>query len=357
MTKLKRIAGCLLSLALAACGNGNGQTEEICPAVTVDTVISSNEHANLQFPGRVKAAQDVSLSFKVSGTLQRFFVDEGDAVRKGQLLAEMDATDYRVQLEATEAEYKQVKADAERVMALYKENSATASDNDKARYGLQQMEAKLAYHRNRVAYTRIYAPFDGHVQQRLFDGGETVDAGMPVLTLLGNGSPEVEIHLPASAYLQRQRFDSYSCTLDVLPGQTLSLRPIALLPKANANQLYTMRLQIADSRAGGQPSPGMSAWVTIGLTADSTALLMRVPRGALLEEGGQTYVFRYDSRQGTVHRIAVQPKRMLSDGNVWVAGDLPDGSLVVSCGTHQVKDGRRVKLLPRPSATNIGGML
>ena len=80
----------------------------------------------------------------------------------------------RCKLQATEAEYNQIKGEAQRVMALYQENGTTPNANDKARYGLEQIEAKYKNHRDQLEYTRMYAPFDGFVQKRLFDSHETV---------------------------------------------------------------------------------------------------------------------------------------------------------------------------------------
>ena len=93
--------------------------------VKIDTVVSADKQTFLQFPGKVKAAQDISLAFRVSGTISKIHVKDGARVQEGQLLAELDPTDYQVQLDATEAEYQQIKAEAERVMALYKDNGTT----------------------------------------------------------------------------------------------------------------------------------------------------------------------------------------------------------------------------------------
>ena len=72
--------------------------------VKIDTVVSADKQTFLQFPGKVKAAQDISLAFRVSGTISKIHVKDGARVQEGQLLAELDPTDYQVQLEATEAE-------------------------------------------------------------------------------------------------------------------------------------------------------------------------------------------------------------------------------------------------------------
>ena len=86
--------------------------------VKIDTVVSADKQTFLQFPGKVKAAQDISLAFRVSGTISKIHVKDGARVQEGQLLAELDPTDYQVQLDATEAEYQQIKAEAERVSAI-----------------------------------------------------------------------------------------------------------------------------------------------------------------------------------------------------------------------------------------------
>ena len=131
---MKRIYWILTSISLyslLSCSNGAKDTQEY-QTVKTDTVISAGGQTSLQYPGKVKAAQDISLAFRVSGTIQKIYVKDGARVQAGQLLAELDPTDYQVQLDATEAEYKQIKAEAERVMALYKDNGTTPSANDKA---------------------------------------------------------------------------------------------------------------------------------------------------------------------------------------------------------------------------------
>lgn len=180
---------------------------------------------------------------------------------------------------------------------------------------------------------------------------------MPVLTILDATDPEVEINLPASSYMRQSEFTTYTCTFDVLPGRELALEPISVLPKANANQLYTMRLRLKETGGAARPAPGMSAWVTIRLAADSLSGQVKVPSGALLEEGGKSYVFVYDAGRQTVRRTPVRLERLLSDGKALVTGDIRRGSQVVASGVHHIQDGGKVKPLPRQSETNVGGLL
>lgn len=356
MRRLHFLFFSVLCVAFISCGQRT-QTADSLSTVKIDTVAMADEQAFLQFPGRVKAAQDINLSFRVSGTILRMAVDDGARVRKGQLLAELDPTDYQIQLDAAEAEYKQVKAEAERVMALYKENVTTPDANDKAVYGLKQITAKYNHAKDELAYTRLYAPFDGYVQGKLFHAHETVGAGMPVLSMISNGTPEVEISLPAAEYIRRGQFTGYHCTFDVYPEQTYRLTLISVTPKANANQLYTMRLQVNASAGQPLPSPGMNTMVTIASDGGKVRDLL-VPQGAVFSKDGGSAVYVYNADDGTIRSHEVTFVRLLSDGRSLVTSDsVQPGDLVVASGVHHVKEGDRVQPLLPASSTNVGGLL
>ena len=347
------IVVCLFSL-LTSC-NESKVSDKAVAMVRLDTVQVESVLGTLQFPGRVVSSEDANLSFKVSGTIRRVYVDEGDRVSAGQLVAEIDAKDYEAQLSATEAEYASIKANAERVIALYGDNAVTASDYDKARYGLQQIEAKLRNHRDQVSYCKIYAPFSGSVQTRFFKSGENIAAGIPVLSLISTNNPEIEINLPASSYLRRSSFSAYSAHFDVLPGEVVPLKFVSVMPKANANQLYTMRLRIEGDAKG--VAPGMSAWVNIVSSEADGALEIRLPVTAIVEDKGNSYVYLYEAKQQTVRRCDVRILRLHTDGTAVVTGVIQPNSVVVSTGANHIKSGDRVTPLPPVSETNVGGLL
>ena len=350
------LLGALCLMAATACGGqgGNQSSTDEARRVNLYTVSSDAPQPTLRFPAKVKATHDIDIAFRVSGMIQKVYVKEGEPVREGQLLAELDPTDYAVQLSATEAEYKQIKGEAERVMALYKENGTTPVANEKAMYGLQQIEAKYKNHKDQLGYTKLYAPFSGFVQKRLFDANETVAAGMPVISLISRDMPEVELNIPAADYVRRSQFERFSCTFDVYPGKTYELKLIGITEKANANQLYAMRQKLV----GGTepiPSPGMNTNVTITCKADQETT-WAVPRSALIEEGGQSYLYRYEG--GCVARLAAELVRPNSDGTILIHCEgLHSGDQVVASGVHFLKEGDSVQALPAVTITNEGGLL
>ncbi len=85
---MNRICVILLSVwCLTSCSN-KAEKEAVVQTVKIDTVVAAGGKTALQYPGKVKAAQDISLAFRVSGTIERVLVDEGTRISKGQLLAE-----------------------------------------------------------------------------------------------------------------------------------------------------------------------------------------------------------------------------------------------------------------------------
>ena len=353
------VCACITALLSACSSEKNGTADTTSQPVRVDTVKLSCSNTVLQFPGKVKTSLDAAMSFKVAGRIKKIFVDEGSTVRKGQLIAELDDTDYRIQLEATEAEYAQIKAQADRVIALYDDNGATPNDYDKAVYGLRQITAKRNAHREQLGYTKIYAPFDGKVQSKLFNDHETVAAGMPVLTLIGGSQPEVEIFLSAADYMERSRIAQYFCEFSVIPGMKFPLKVIRVAPQANANQLYSMRLSITNPDKGTMPSPGMSTLVTaVYKASDNGSMSLIVPSGAVFNTDKQEWVYVYDTSKHTISRREVRLVQLLSNEQSIVSSStLRVGDIVIASGTHSLKEGEMVTPINPYSETNVGGIL
>ena len=349
------IAALLIGSILTSCGEQVKDTDKT-KTVKTDTVRIEGSQTLLQYPGKVKASEDINLAFRVSGTIQRILVKDGQAVRAGQLLAELDPSDYQIQLDATEAQYKQVKSEAERVIALYKDGGTTPVAYDKAVYGLKQITALYEHHKDELSYTKLYAPFNGYIQKHLFKTHETVGAGMPVLSMVSQGAPEVEINLPAAEYIRRELFNDYQCTFDIYPDKVFPLKLIGITHKANANQLYTMRLQLM-TEGLPMPSAGMNTMVSIYLNNENTSE-MNVSSGAVLQKDGQSGVFVYHPQNQTVNFRKVNLIRLTNDGRAIItSNELKAGDIVVSAGVHRISDGEKVRPLPNTTQTNVGGLL
>lgn len=346
------ILATLVAMFLVGCG-GQQQTKSL-PLVRIDTVVMGGAHDVLEFPGRVKAAKEVNLAFKVSGTLQRIYAADGDFVRQGDVVAEMDSRDYELQLQAVEGEYHSIKAEAERVMALYKDNVATADAYDKARYGLQQITAKYDNARNQLADTKLRAPFDGFIKRRRFDPPTVVAAGMPVIAFMSNDHPEIEIFIPASTYVRRNEIVALSAEFDIMRGEEIPLRLLHIEPAANANQLYAVRLSMP-TNGKSAVTPGMNATVRLTLRHNRQTATT-IPVSALFYRDNESCVWIYQA-DGTVARRAVFVEQLHNDGTATILRGLGDGERIVVSGVHNLTDGEAVATMQPQSETNTGGLL
>lgn len=343
---MNKVVSLPLFVLLIGCAGGTSK-EEHARYVQCDTVKAAGSSvAPSWFAGRVKAASEADVAFRVAGQIAGMNVTQGQFVRKGTVIARLDDRDYRIQLAATEAEYNRIKSEVDRIIELYEKKSVTPNEYDKAIYGLKQITAQLEAHRNALSYTRLVAPFDGYIQKKLFDVGETVGAGLAVVSIVSTDGPEIEINLPTADFIRRGEYIDATATLDVFPDKTFGLELVGINRKANLNQLYTATFRMKDA---SEVAPGMTAMVTILYEIEETRLV-RIPFTALSEDS----VWIAD--KGRAVRKAVKVREIKNDGTALVEG-LNEGNLVISRGIHTLKEGQRVKGLPAKSETNVGGVL
>lgn len=343
-----------IGMCLSACRSSE-EEQQTTMMVKAETVKSYRNELRTTYPGRIRAAADVDLSFRVSGPLVHMPAEVGRYVRKGDLIAEIDPRDYELQFKATEAQYNQVKAEAERVIELYNRKSVAVNDYDKAVSGLQQISSKYTAHANALRDTRLLAPFDGYIQHKYFDANETVAAGMPVISMINTEYFEIEIDIPSSDYIHQDLFRKFSCVADVFPDHVFPLELIDIAKKANLNQLYRVRLRL-------KPDPrlplaaGMSVNVMIDYEVGDVELT-QVPLNAVFEEKGVAMVWVYLPAEQKVTKREVAVRQILKNGQVVLDRGVECGEWVVSAGVHKLKEGMQVKLLKSVSETNVGGLL
>lgn len=341
-------------LSLAQCKPVNTKGEEV-KLVKVDTVLAPSSVSMVEFPGSVRPGSEVKLAFRVAGPIVSLSVEEGQMVRKGTLVAQIDPRDYEIQLAATKAEYEQIKGEAERIIELHKRQSVSDNDYEKAVSGLNRITAKYEAHKNALADTRLLAPFEGFVQTRYYQKDETVAAGMPVLSLISLNQLSVEVDLPAKDYLNRGQFSRFYCVSDLYPGQRFPLQFSEIVHQGNQNQLYRLRLNL-DANDSSPLAAGMSVSVQIEMENSGHSETI-VPLNALFYDQDQTFVWVYNAGTSVVERRAVSVGLVDDKGLVLIRSGLQSGEIVVSGGVHGLKPGEKVRILPGVSKTNVGGVL
>ena len=355
MKKILIVANLLLAFIISSCGNKDEHKETVVNVKT-DTVKVYGSGKIAAFPGRIKAGEDINLSFRIAGPIASINVTAGNIVKKGQVLAQIDQRDYEVQLAATKAEYNQVKNEADRVIALYKKEVVTEKDYYKAVHGLEQITAKYDAHKNALADTKLTAPYDGYVQKTYYSAKETVGAGMPVVSMIGTSIMKVEINIPSNVYAKRDEIESFVCTSDIYPGKQYPLEIAGMNRKANLNELYTVYLNLKTPKDYPPLTPGMNVKVKVKYKSSVEDRYL-VPINALISGKTGSSVWVYNADNGTISKREITTDGINDRGCAIVLTGLNSGEVVVSAGAASLKEGQKVSPTKQQSATNVGGVL
>ncbi|MFC3624851.1 efflux RND transporter periplasmic adaptor subunit [Vogesella amnigena] len=348
----------LLMLALAGCKEDVKPVEEIRPVRYV-LAGSSNSQDSQQFSGEIRARHESQLAFRVGGKVLERRVNAGDSVKKGQLLAVLDGSDYQLdtsakqaQLAAAQADLAQQEADLKRYRELLTQNFISAAQVERqqtavqaARARLQQAQAALSASRNQGNYTALLADSDGVISSIGAEPGMVVAAGQPVARLAANGEREVAFQVPENAVDALRGASGFKVKLWA-DGRELDARLRELAADADgATRTYAARLALN----------GSDAEVRLGMTASVRALLpgqpgaaMRLPLSAILDEQGKHYVWVINAQQ-QVGRKAVTVGAIDGD-SIAITSGLRGGEKVVTAGVHLLRDGQRVTLLEQTAA-------
>ena len=207
MTKMKtviRVAAALLPIAaVISCAGGGNAAEPAVRTVKTMTVSSVDSIKTLTCPGIVQEMHSINVAFKTPGQLVRVNVEEGNYIREGQLIASLDDSDYKLGVEALQIQYDQLSDEVSRLRELYKKKSVSANDYEKAEAGLKQLAVQLQVNKNKLAYTKLYAPVSGYVKSVNFAKSEMVDAGTPIISMLIVSGLEVQEHIASEYFLSR----------------------------------------------------------------------------------------------------------------------------------------------------------
>lgn len=362
----------LAALALAAgCGSSDANQKpnaaEARPVKAMQLSAVSEARA-LPLPGVARALRDSDLSFRVGGPLIDLLVDTGASVKKGQVVARIDPRDFEIRVNTSRARLNSAKAQLDeaklqfaRYAKLIKHKAVAQAQYDrvKAAYEVataqEESSAKaLEDAKNALADTVLTAPFAGFIHERFVDKHETLRPGQPVASLVDLSRMEVKLALSEDLLPLAKSFASFTCAFDALPGQKFKARFKEVGKKADAaSRTYPLILTL-DESANSIVRPGMSAEVSAALAPSAAKSGFVVPLTALVNRGGQeAFVWLVDPKTGKLSRAPVSVLRLRKEG-AEVKGSLAAGQWIVTAGANSLRDDQTVRLLNRPSQTNIG---
>lgn len=341
----------IILLTLAACSSKDApvDTPVEAAAIPVRTAPSSSGPAgpSIGTNGLIASEREMRLSFKTGGIIRRVAVREGDVVRKGQLLAELELAEVGAQAEQADQAAAKAERDLERGERLHADQviSLETLQNLQTQAAVARAGRKAA--RFNLGYSSIVAPRDGRVLRRLAEEREFIPPGQPVVVLgsaarghvVRTGLADREIVRVALGDIAEVRLDAYP---DRVFAATVSEVAAAADPR---NGLFPVEVRIAPE-AGVVLATGLVAKVDIVPAASRRSTLTHIPIAALIEgRGDQASVFVLD---GAVARKRAVTVAFFNDERVALTTGLKPDERVITEGALYLQDGDRVRIVADP---------
>jgi RND family efflux transporter MFP subunit len=338
-------AGLALAGALASgCGQGAAAPgREPEPPVPVRT--AAVERGPIDRPvraaGTVAAKDEWELGFKVGGVVARVAVQQGERIRRGQVLATLDATEVAAAVRQTREGLEKAERDRVRLRMLADADAAPRMAADDAETAARVARAALEAAEFNLRRATVVAPDDGWVDRRLAEPGEVVAAGRPVLHVSGGGRGfVVRAELPDRDVLGLAAGAGATVRLDARPGQPIPGTVTEIARSASRGTgTYAVEIRLDPARAPRDLLAGLTAKVEIERTVDAAAA---VPIGSLVEADGPSgAVFVVEG--GLARRVPVSIAFLQGERAVLAAG-LDGIERVVTDGAPRLADGSPVQL-------------
>lgn len=305
-------------------------------AVEVGKVESLRLTDDVQAVGSLRSAQSVVLRPEVSGRIAKFGFNDGQRVKRGQLLVQLDDTLQRAQHQQAVAQANIARTNLQRSRELLAQGFVSQSAVDQNAAALEVAEAQVALAAAQLARMKIIAPFDATAGIKKVDIGDYVKDGADLVNLEDLSALSVDFSLPERYLARIKPGQVVEVALDALPGRTFKGRVEALDAQVDANgRALLVRARVENP--GALLKPGMFARPRVVFAVRDNAIV--VPEEALVPQGQRQYVYKLvDGEGGQKHAHRVEAKLGLRlPGKVELLDGLVAGDRVVTAGQARLR--------------------
>lgn len=352
---IHRVVVIAAALALAACSQEAPEQGPARPAMVVQADAAAAANLSV-YAGEVRAQFEPALAFRIGGNISRRLVDVGEQVTKGQPLAELDASDVGLELEAARAQLASEQSDLalatselERYQSLLDRQLVSkslydvrVSARDAAQARVRQAQAEARVSGNQADYAVLRAPADGVISQRLAEAGQVVAAGQTVFVLAEQGQREVAISVPEQSAALFTPGREMAVELWSQPGKRFPAQLREIAPAADS-QARTFAARVSFDPGDVRTEIGQSARV---FALQQGKRNLAVPLPALHQKDGKPALWVVDPDKSTV---SLRPVTVgaYGESEVPVLTGLQPGEWVVAAGVHLLLEGQRIKPIDR----------
>ena len=321
--------------------------------VRVAEVANRTVQQTVELVGTVEPWRRSVVAGELAALVEKFPVEEGMAVKRGQVLAQLRTDTLTIQLHSAEAShreaetrYLQAKKDLKRIVTLFEKQLVTQKEYDDAvtqeaalANRLALLESELLQVRDQLKKTRVVAPFDGWVTQEFTEVGQWIQAGGPIVELVDLSRVQVEVPLPERFVGDVKVGASVTATFDGLQGFEAKGHVFSVVAQADRNS-RTFPIKVELPNTDLMIKSGLVSRVLLQVGAPYDALV--VPKDALVLRGGSEFVFVMVD--GSVSQVPVIVVNHVNN-EVEINGPLEAGMIVVVEGNERLFPGQPVRVL------------
>ena len=287
-----------------------------------------------ELPGKLLPAQQSNLAFEISGKLNVINVDIGDAVIKGQVLAELDDREAKAQLQQAKARYDLALQILNRYKDLRSEGHISIQDLDNANSEELIAKSQYEFYKVKLEQTKLIAPFDGVIQNRYLDTGSVINGGIPIVEILGSKNVEAHISIPLKFIDKLNIGNSYDFKIGNKRPKGVLARLAPMTPGGSDNRLAIFNFDTFFD-------PGSIAELKLSLNIEGRGTWVPI-KSLSQSEQGIWAIYTINDKKVVVRDLV---EILYFEGEyAFVNGTLNDGDLVVLGGAQKIIEGKSLNI-------------
>jgi len=314
-------------------------------AVSVINVTRHDITDEIIVAGAIEAVDKAEIGFLVAGRVVSVDVEDGDEVKKDQVLARLDPSDFQQTLAIAESRLAEIRARHERLSKLHDLGSLTATDFDKIESALHEAESTAELARRQLAYTELRAPFDGRAVRRGLAAGVIVVPAAPVFTVLAPAPVWANVGVAEADARRVQPGQNAQVFLPATGNQVNIGKVEAVLPQADPlSRSFTVKIRLENTNHVLHPGNVVTAHIATGSTHSAITL---PPQAVQKHPDGSLYVWIVDPTRHTAMRQIVEAGP-LQTSEVEISSGLNPGDQVVLNVPLTLFEGTQIKVTVAP---------
>lgn len=299
---------------------------------------------HIQTVGTLRSDESVIIRPEVSGRIQGIHFNEGQDVKKGDVLITLDPRTAQAALQDAQAALSLNAANYDRTKALYKNRYTSLEKQDKMRAAYEQAESGLTGRTLALDKMTLYAPFDGTIGFRDVSVGDYVQPGQDIVNLEAIDRLKIDFSLPEKDISRVQIGQTLTLKSDSMPGESLSGVIYAINPQLEAAGRH-VRVRGHVQNQNRALKPGMFVRVSLAVHQYDGALM--TPEESVIPQGSKPFIYTIKDSKAVLNPVTLGLRQ---DGLVQVLSGIAPGDQVITAGQMKLRPSAPVRIVPKPES-------